>query len=123
MPLYEYRCLKCGKRAEKIEKMTGPYLKKCPSCGAAVERLMSAPAIQFKGSGWYVNDYGKSSSAAAKSERNEGKSDKSDGKSDKGDGKSGKSEKSESKESKGSDKPAEKGSSGSKEKKTSAKEK
>lgn len=57
MPLYEYECRKCGKHVEKIEKMQGPPLKKCPSCGGRVERLMSAPAIQFKGSGWYVNDY------------------------------------------------------------------
>ena len=79
MPLYEYKCLKCGKRSEKIEKLNGPYLKKCPHCGGNVERMMSAPAIQFKGSGWYVNDYGKSSSGGGdkseskKSEKNEGK--------------------------------------------------
>ena len=57
MPLYEYECKKCGKHFEKIEKYQGPYLKKCPSCGGGVERLMSPPAIQFKGSGWYVTDY------------------------------------------------------------------
>ena len=64
MPLYEYQCRKCGKRTEKIEKFSGPHLKKCPHCGGSVERLLSAPAIQFKGSGWYVTDYAKSSSAA-----------------------------------------------------------
>ena len=58
MPLYEYECQKCGKHFEKIEKLQGPYLKKCPNCGGRVERLMSPPAIQFKGSGWYVTDYG-----------------------------------------------------------------
>ena len=109
MPLYEYRCLKCGKHVEKIEKVSPPHLKKCPSCGAAVERLMSAPAIQFKGSGWYVNDYGKSSAAA--------------GRTDKGDGSPDKSDKSEKSESKASDKPAEKGSAASKGKKPAAKEK
>ena len=62
MPLYEYQCRKCRKRIERIENFAGPFLKKCPHCGGAVERLMSAPAIQFKGSGWYVTDYAKSSS-------------------------------------------------------------
>ena len=57
MPLYEYQCTKCGKRTEKIENVSGPHLKKCPHCGGKVERLLTAPAIQFKGSGWYVTDY------------------------------------------------------------------
>jgi putative FmdB family regulatory protein len=57
VPLYEYQCAKCGKRTEKIENVTGPHLKKCPQCGGKVERLLTAPAIQFKGSGWYVTDY------------------------------------------------------------------
>lgn len=57
MPLYEYQCEKCGKRTEKIENVSGPHLKKCPHCGGKVERLLTAPAIQFKGSGWYVTDY------------------------------------------------------------------
>lgn len=58
MPLYEYKCLKCGRKTEKIENVAGPHLKKCPHCGGKVEALFSAPAIQFKGSGWYVTDYG-----------------------------------------------------------------
>jgi putative FmdB family regulatory protein len=57
VPLYEYKCTKCGRRTEKIESISGPHLKKCPHCGAKVESLISAPAIQFKGSGWYVTDY------------------------------------------------------------------
>ena len=57
MPLYEYKCLKCGRKTEKIEPVAGPHLKKCPHCGGKVEALISAPAIQFKGSGWYVTDY------------------------------------------------------------------
>ncbi|HEY6127511.1 MAG TPA: zinc ribbon domain-containing protein [Candidatus Acidoferrum sp.] len=63
MPLYEYQCLKCGKKNEKIETVAGPHLKKCPHCGGRVERLQSAPAIQFKGSGWYVTDYAGKSKA------------------------------------------------------------
>ena len=63
MPLYEYQCAKCGKRTEKIEKLSGPHLKKCPHCGGKVERMLTAPAIQFKGSGWYVTDYAGKSSA------------------------------------------------------------
>lgn len=67
MPLYEYQCLKCGRKTEKIEPVSGPHQKKCPHCGGKVESLISAPAIQFKGSGWYVTDYaGKSPSADSK---------------------------------------------------------
>lgn len=63
MPLYEYECTKCHRRTEKIEKASGPHLKKCPHCGGKVERLIGAPAIQFKGSGWYVTDYASKKSA------------------------------------------------------------
>lgn len=70
VPLYEYECQKCGRHTEKIEKVAGPHLKKCPHCGGAVERLLSAPAVQFKGTGWYVTDYagksGKSDSGESK---------------------------------------------------------
>ncbi|HVH72193.1 MAG TPA: FmdB family zinc ribbon protein [Candidatus Dormibacteraeota bacterium] len=59
MPLYEYQCVKCGRRTEKIESVDGPHLKKCPHCGGKVERLLAPPAIQFKGAGWYVTDYAK----------------------------------------------------------------
>lgn len=64
MPLYEYKCLKCGRHTEKIESVSGPHLKKCPHCGGKVESVITAPAIKFKGSGWYVNDYAVKSSAA-----------------------------------------------------------
>ncbi len=57
MPLYEYECSKCGKRFEKIEKVTAPHRQKCPDCGARADRLLAAPAIQFRGSGWYSTDY------------------------------------------------------------------
>ncbi len=64
MPLYEYRCTKCRHRFEKIEKVSGPHARKCPKCGGVVEQLMAAPAIQFKGSGWYVTDYARKTSGA-----------------------------------------------------------
>ncbi len=57
MPLYEYKCTSCGKRFELIQKFSDPPQTACPSCGKTAERQLSAPAIQFKGSGWYVTDY------------------------------------------------------------------
>ena len=67
VPLYEYLCSKCGRRFEKIEKANASTKKKCPKCGAMAERELAAPAIQFKGSGWYVTDYaGKSSGGDSK---------------------------------------------------------
>jgi putative FmdB family regulatory protein len=65
VPLYEYQCKKCGHRFEKIQKFSDPHVKKCPECGGVVEQMISAPAVQFKGSGWYVTDYPKSSSGSA----------------------------------------------------------
>ena len=67
MPLYEYECEKCGRRVEKIQKYSDPILTICESCGGKLERLLSSPAIRFKGSGWYVNDYAKKSSDASSS--------------------------------------------------------
>lgn len=63
MPLYEYRCTTCGHIFEKIQSFSAPDEKECPRCGGPVERLISAPAIQFKGSGFYLTDYGKSGGA------------------------------------------------------------
>ena len=57
MPLYEYRCKNCGHQFEKIQSFSAPEEKECPVCHGELEKLLSAPAIQFKGSGWYVNDY------------------------------------------------------------------
>jgi putative FmdB family regulatory protein len=59
MPLYEYECKKCGHRFEKILKFSDKPMKKCPDCGGAVEQLISAATVQFKGAGWYVTDYAK----------------------------------------------------------------
>lgn len=68
MPLYEYQCTKCGHRFEKIQKFSDKKIKTCPECGGSVEQVISAPAVQFKGSGWYVTDYAKKSSAPAASD-------------------------------------------------------
>jgi putative FmdB family regulatory protein len=79
LPLYEYECVKCHKRTEKIEKVDGPHLKKCPHCGGKVEKLVSRSAIQFKGAGWYVTDYagkksaGDAGSASTNSDKSEAK--------------------------------------------------
>jgi putative FmdB family regulatory protein len=86
MPLYEYRCSKCGNVFEVLEKFAGAPLTVHPGCGGAVERLISTSALQFKGSGWYVNDYAKSP-PPGKSEGKDGKTEsqsesKAEGKSD-----------------------------------------
>src|ERR1700738_3335511 len=67
MPLYEYECKKCHHRFEKIQKFSDPHVKKCPKCGGPIEQVISAPTVQFKGSGWYVTDYAKKASAAPSS--------------------------------------------------------
>jgi putative FmdB family regulatory protein len=74
MPLYEYECKKCHHRFERIVKFSDPLMKKCPDCGGAVARTISAPAVQFKGSGWYVTDYPKKSSALSSSSGGESSS-------------------------------------------------
>ena len=67
MPLYEYLCKKCGHVFERIQRFSDPMVKKCPECGGKVEQVISAPAVQFKGSGWYVTDYAKKGSAGSSS--------------------------------------------------------
>ncbi|HUO30079.1 MAG TPA: FmdB family zinc ribbon protein [Bryobacteraceae bacterium] len=62
MPLYEYKCARCGKVFEVLQKFVDEPLHQHADCGGAVERLVSAPTLQFKGSGWYVTDYGKNGS-------------------------------------------------------------
>ena len=63
MPLYEYQCAKCG-RFELIRKFSDPPLATCPTCGGEVQKLLSAPAIQFKGAGWYITDYARKGSGS-----------------------------------------------------------
>lgn len=78
MPLYEYECSACGQRFEIIQKFSDPPAEACSNCGQGpVHRLLSSPAIQFKGSGWYITDYsrkGKADSTGA----SEGKAEKAD---------------------------------------------
>jgi putative FmdB family regulatory protein len=74
MPLREYQCKKCKHRFEKIEKFSDKPLKKCPQCGGPLEEVISAPAVQFKGSGWYVTDYARKGSGSAGSSSGEGES-------------------------------------------------
>jgi putative FmdB family regulatory protein len=70
VPLYEYKCLKCGRSTEKIENVSGPHLKRCPHCGGKVEAVITAPSFQFRGGGWYVTDYGgKSTDGGSKTEK------------------------------------------------------
>jgi len=57
MPLYEYQCLACGERSEILQRFSDPPLAACPKCGGEVKKLVSSPAFQFKGTGWYVTDY------------------------------------------------------------------
>jgi putative FmdB family regulatory protein len=72
MPLYEYQCDKCAHRFEVIQKYADAPIDVCPKCGGPVKKLLSSPAIQFKGTGWYITDYARSgksdSSAPASSE-------------------------------------------------------
>src|ERR1700732_2999704 len=58
MPLYEYECTTCQKHTEKIQKFSDPEITVCPHCGGKLERVLSAPAISFKGGGWYADGYG-----------------------------------------------------------------
>jgi putative FmdB family regulatory protein len=58
MPLYEYECTTCHKHTEKIQKFSDPEITVCPHCGGHLERVLSAPAVSFKGGGWYADGYG-----------------------------------------------------------------
>lgn len=79
MPLYEYECPKCG-LFERMQKFSDPILTACPTCGKPVEKLLSAPAIQFKGTGWYVTDYSGKSSGGKDRDAKASESKSSDGK-------------------------------------------
>ena len=72
MPMYEYQCAKCGVIFEKLQKFSDEPIAIHEDCGGAVEKLLSAPAFQFKGTGWYVTDYAKGSAAGPASKPKEG---------------------------------------------------
>jgi putative FmdB family regulatory protein len=106
LPLYEYKCKKCGKVMEKIRKFSDPPLTVHEDCGGELDQLLSSPAIQFKGAGWYVTDYAKKSSVPSNSSSSDSSSssEKSEKKESKPEGKS--EGKSESKESSKAAEPA-----------------
>ena len=71
MPIYEYKCTKCGSVFEIMQKVNDPPFKKCIHCQGAVKKVLSPPAIHFKGSGWYVTDYASKANRASDSESRE----------------------------------------------------
>ncbi len=72
MPLYEYKCLECKRHTEKIQKFSDPEITVCPKCGGTLERVITAPAIAFKGGGWYADGYGNAKPAASGESKGEG---------------------------------------------------
>jgi putative FmdB family regulatory protein len=78
MPLYEYECDECRHRFERIQKFSDPRVEICPKCGGKVHKLMSSPAIQFKGSGFYITDYAKKDSGSAEKSEKSDKGEKSE---------------------------------------------
>ena len=79
MPIYEYECRKCKAHTEAFQKVSDKPLTKCPKCGGRLEKRISAPAIQFKGSGWYVTDYaGKGKATKGEKSESEAKTEKSE---------------------------------------------
>ena len=72
MPLYEYECDSCGHRFEVIQKFSDEPLTECPKCNGTVRKLLSSPAIQFKGSGWYITDYAKKSGTGSGPTKSDG---------------------------------------------------
>jgi putative FmdB family regulatory protein len=98
VPLYEYQCPQCGK-FELIRKFSDNLLTACPTCGSEVHKLPSAPAIQFKGTGWYITDYARKSSGGETGGGKAGEGKTSEGKS--GEGKSGEGKSGEGKSGEG----------------------
>ena len=82
MPIYEYECGRCQHRFELIQKFSDKKVRKCPECGGRVERLISPPAIRFKGTGWYVTDYADKGRSQASSEKSEAMREAADSKSE-----------------------------------------
>ncbi|HXO21952.1 MAG TPA: zinc ribbon domain-containing protein [Thermoanaerobaculia bacterium] len=115
MPIYEFQCLKCGRRTELLQKFNDPPLAACPHCGGEVKKMISSPAFQFKGSGFYATDYGnkkgapesKSGDGGEKGEKSGDRGEKGEKSGDKGEKSADKStESAKPKESKTEAKPA-----------------
>ena len=104
MPIYEYECRKCGAHTEAFQKVSDKPLTKCRKCGGRLEKKLSAPAIQFKGSGWYVTDYANKTTKGDKSESESTSESKSE--------KTEKKTKESSPAKKSADKPSSKASTG-----------
>lgn len=85
MPLYEYECEKCAHRFERIQKFSDPLVDVCPVCGGTVRKLLSSPAIQFKGAGWYITDYARKGGSGDSNTSDSAKSDSTKADSAKGD--------------------------------------
>jgi len=75
MPLYEYECTQCKRHTEKIQKFSDPEITACPHCGGLLERVISAPAISFKGGGWYADGYGNAKPASSPDSKSDAPSD------------------------------------------------
>jgi putative FmdB family regulatory protein len=97
MPLYEYQCTQCSERVEVIQRLSDPPYAHCPKCGGDMKKLLSAPAIQFKGSGWYKTDYASKPSAKSGDKSGEKSEGKSESKSDTSDSRPASESKTESK--------------------------
>lgn len=82
MPLYEYECFLCHHRFERIQRASDAPLTECPACGGAVRRLLGVPALQFKGSGFYITDYGKADGGSKGAAKEESSTSSADTKSD-----------------------------------------
>jgi putative FmdB family regulatory protein len=113
MPLYEYECTTCHKHTEKIQKFSDPEITVCPHCGGHLERVISAPAVSFKGGGWYADGYGNAKPKSSGDNNGSGSStgdsksgDSKSGDSKSGDSKSGASKSSADSSSSGSSSPA-----------------
>jgi putative FmdB family regulatory protein len=106
MPLYEYQCDACAHRFEVIQKFSDAPIETCPKCGGDVRKLLSSPAIQFKGSGWYITDYARAAKADGAATKADGKSEAAAAPSEsKGEGK-GKGESAAAATGKGEAKPS-----------------
>ncbi|MCX7895628.1 MAG: hypothetical protein N2447_06725 [Thermoanaerobaculum sp.] len=72
MPLYEYACSQCGVHTEVMQRVDAPPLAACPSCGGPVRKVFAPPALQFKGSGWYITDYARAGNGSKRQEESKG---------------------------------------------------